>query len=77
MTNQDLIINQPHFIRFVRVLKEIEVNDASRRLSVSRRTYINPSVAGRRSFLTPIEGVSYDCHFSNFSLSSIGIITSS
>ncbi|MHB8073938.1 helix-turn-helix domain-containing protein [Desulfosporosinus fructosivorans] len=37
----DLIVNKPHFIRFVRVLKEIEVNEASRSLSISRRTLFN------------------------------------
>ena len=41
MTNQELIIKRSQFIRFVRTLKKISVNDASGMLSVSTRTIQN------------------------------------
>lgn len=38
MENLKLVMNRTQFIRFIRTLKEISVNDASRMLSVSTRT---------------------------------------
>ena len=41
VTNQELVIKRSQFIRFVRTLKQISVNDASGILSVSKRTIQN------------------------------------
>ena len=45
VANQELVINRSQFIRFVRTLKQISVNDASGILSVSKRTIQNYETA--------------------------------